>query len=371
MTLPVTDEQPRDQQDGPTLSPAPASLGLSIASVATGTVLLLAIGVLGGAATLTGSGVRPDRLGVWLSTLGVVLAGVVLWKAVKSLGLSLRRASQMNDGDVLAARASSSEARSHALVSFGLAFILAVATAVALLTAMNDASLQKTFFRVDLMAQSLGGIIRAFGLNVFIACVAEVLILILGIVLAVARNLPGPAGKPVRAIAIAYIDVMRAIPAIIVLYLIGFGLPLTGMPFVSSLPPAWYAIIALTLTYSAYVAEIYRSGIENIHASQTAASRSLGFSYGQTLRFVVLPQAVRAVIPPLLSMFIALQKDTALVNIIGAVDAFNQAKYFASTNFNLSSVTVVAVIFVIITIPQTRFVDWSLERGVRRRRGAR
>lgn len=356
--------------EGLRLSPAPATLGLSVTAVVTAVGLLLSIGIIGGSLSNADAGRATTRTGLILATFGVLFAGVILWKAVRALGLSLRQARQARNGDILAARESSSTARVQALLSFGLGFILVTATAFAMVLTMNDGSIQKTFFRTDLMLESAGGIIRAFGLNIFIACVAEVLILILGLALAVARTLPGPAGRPVRTVAIAFIDVMRATPAIIVLYLIGFGLPLAGVPILSGLSPAWYAIIALTLTYSAYVAEIYRSGIESVHASQTAASRSLGFSYGKTLRFVVLPQAVRAVIPPLLGMFISLQKDTSLVNIIGAVDAFNQAKYFAATNFNLSSVTVVAVIFVVITIPQTRFVDWRLERGVQRRKGA-
>lgn len=355
----------------PQLSSAPATLGLAIVAVLTAGALLLGIGVIGGVLSTADADPAASRTGIILSTFGVVFAGVVLWKGLRALGLSLRRGRQTREGDILAARESASTARVQALLSFGLGSILVVATALAMLLTMNDGSIQKTFFRTDLMSDSAGGIIRAFGLNVFIACVAEVFILVLGLALAVARTLPGPAGRPVRAMAIAFIDVMRATPAIIVLYLIGFGLPLAGVPVLSGLSPAWFAIIALTLTYSAYVAEIYRSGIESVHASQTAASRSLGFSYGKTLHYVILPQAVRAVIPPLLGMFISLQKDTSLVNIIGAVDAFNQAKYFAATNFNLSSVTVVAVIFVIVTIPQTRFVDWQLERSAQRRRGAR
>ena len=148
----------------------------------------------------------------------------------------------------------------------------------------------------------------------------------------------------------------------------GFGLPLTGLPLIGNWPPEWYAILALTLTYGAYVAEVYRAGIESVHWSQVAAARSLGLSFFQTLRFVVVPQAVRRIIPPLLNDFISLQKDTALVNVIGAVDAFNQAKIVASNHFNLSSVTTVAFLFVLITIPQARFVDRLLEREARRTR---
>ena len=148
-------------------------------------------------------------------------------------------------------------------------------------------------------------------------------------------------------LATFYIDAFRAVPAIIVIYLVGFGLPLAGVPVLSSLSPTWAAILALSLTYGAYVAEVYRAGIESIHWSQTAAARSLGPVLRQTMRYVVVPQAVRRVIPPLLNDFIGLQKDTALVTVIGTVDAFTQAKIFASNYFNLSAVTVVAALFVL------------------------
>jgi polar amino acid transport system permease protein len=153
-----------------------------------------------------------------------------------------------------------------------------------------------------------------------------------------------------------------------VIYLIGFGLPLAHVPVLSQLSPMWAAVLALTLTYGAYVAEVYRAGIDSVHWSQVSAARSLGLSYGKTMRFVVVPQAIRRVIPPLLNDFIGLQKDTALVTVIGTVDAFTQAKIYASNYFNLSSVTVVAVIFVLVTIPQTRLVDRLIERDRRRQR---
>ena len=139
---------------------------------------------------------------------------------------------------------------------------------------------------------------------------------------------------------------------------------------VKDFPPVWYAILALTLTYGAYVAEVYRAGIESIHWSQMAAARSLGLSFVQTMRFVIVPQAVRRIIPPLLNDFIGLQKDTALVNVIGVIDAFNQAKIVASNHFNLSPVTTVAFLFVVITIPQARFVDYLIERDQRRMRAS-
>jgi len=134
----------------------------------------------------------------------------------------------------------------------------------------------------------------------------------------------------------------------------------------AKIPLTWYCILALTLTYGAYVAEVYRSGIESIHWSQVAAARSLGLSYLQTMRYVVVPQAVRRIGAPLLNDFIGLQKDTALVQVIGVVDAFNQSRIIASNAFNLSAVTIVAILFVLITIPQARVVDHLIDRDNRR-----
>ncbi len=190
--------------------------------------------------------------------------------------------------------------------------------------------------------------------------------LIWGLIVAIARLMPGEAGRPVRLIATIYTDMFRGLPAIINIYLIGFGIPLTGLPYLKDLSPESYAIIALTLTYGAYVAEVYRAGIDSIHRSQVSAARSLGLSYMQTLRYVVVPQAVRRIIPPLLNDFIGLQKDTALVNVIGSIDAFNQARIIGANYFNLSPVTTVALLFIVITIPQARFVDRLLEREQRR-----
>jgi polar amino acid transport system permease protein len=183
------------------------------------------------------------------------------------------------------------------------------------------------------------------------------------------RLLPGPSGRPLRWLATLYVDTFRAIPSIIVLYLVGFGLSLAKVPVVQNMSPIWLAIIALTLTYAGYVAEVYRAGIDSIHPSQWAASRSLGLSYGMTLRTVIIPQAVRRIVPPLLNDFIGLQKDTALIGVMGVTDAFLQSRLVASNVFNLSPVIVVAVLFVIITIPQARFVDRLIAREQGRRAG--
>lgn len=350
-------------RDQSRLSPAPRVLG--IAGTATGVSVLLILVV----AVLAGTVVPGAAFGIWFSVLGFAFAAVCVFIALRGLGAAVRSARQQREGSVLAARASADQARERAFVALGIGVMLLLVLAVFTLIVMNDAAVAHTFFRWELIAKSALDVVRAFGVNIFIAVVAQVFVLILGLLLAIGRMLPGKAGRPIRALAVTYIDVMRAVPAIIVLYLVGFGLPLAGIPLLSDLSPVWFAVVALTLTYSAYVAETFRVGIEQIHPSQSSAARSLGFSYAQTLRFVILPQAIRAVIPTLLTTFIALQKDTSLVNIIGTMDAFNQAKFFASSAFNLSSVTVVAILFVLITIPQTRVVDWMLARDTATRRG--
>jgi polar amino acid transport system permease protein len=173
---------------------------------------------------------------------------------------------------------------------------------------------------------------------------------------------PGKAGKPLRLIATAYVDVFRAVPAVVVIFLVGFGVPLTGISFLKDLPLTLFVIIALTLTVGAYVAEIYRAGILSIHWSQNAAARSLGLTHLQALRFVIIPQGVRQIVPPLLNAFIALQKDTALVSVVGVVDSFNQSMLISSNYYNLSAVTTVALLFVVISIPQTRLVERMMQR---------
>jgi polar amino acid transport system permease protein len=207
---------------------------------------------------------------------------------------------------------------------------------------------------------------RAFELNVKMFMIAEVLVLTFALVLAVVRSLPGPVFFPLRLMVIAYTDFFRGVPTILVVYVLGFGMPglqLTGVPT----SPLFWGVVSLVLVYSAYVAEVYRAGIESVHPSQEAAARSLGLSRGQTLRYVIVPQAVRRVIPPLLNDFIGLQKDTALVSVLGSVDALQQANINSAADFNYTPYLVAAFFFVLITIPLARFTDWLIERERRRR----
>jgi polar amino acid transport system permease protein len=301
----------------------------------------------------------------------VGLAAVLLMApAAMAMRLARRALAVLGANDLVAARVDAAAARNFAWIGIGFAAALVVVLLLVQFFIANDLSVSRVFFLVPLIRSSFFLILKAFWVNIYMFMVAEVLVLIWGLVVAVARLTPGPAGLPVRIIATFYVDTFRSLPAIINIYLIGFGIPLTGLPILKDLSAETFAIFALTLTSGAYVAEIYRAGIESIHWSQTAAARSLGLSYMQTLRYVVIPQGVRNIIPPLLNSFIGLQKDTALVNVIGSIDAFNQSIIIASNHFNLSPVTTVAILFIVITIPQARLVDRMIARDRRRMRVA-
>lgn len=210
---------------------------------------------------------------------------------------------------------------------------------------------------------------EAFLLNIRIFLIAEVLILVFALFLAVLRSLPGPVFFPLRLVAIAYADLFRGVPTILVIYLLGFGAPALQ---ISGIPRGelFWGVVALVLVYSAYVSEVYRAGIESVHPSQEAAARSLGLSRPQTLRHVILPQAVRRVMPPLLNDFIGLQKDTALVALLGPVEAFRQSQIEVASNFNFTPYLVTAMLFILLTIPLARFTDWLIVRERKRQLAA-
>ena len=227
---------------------------------------------------------------------------------------------------------------------------------------------RQSFFDQGEFAYAFPEILARFGRNVFIFCVAEVLVLALALLIAVLRSLPGPVFAPLRILAAAYTDIFRGVPTILVIALLGFGMPALQLRGLPNSDVIW-AILALTLVYSAYVAEVYRAGIESIHPSQIAAARSLGLTRGQSLRHVVLPQAIRRVIPPLLNDFIGLQKDSALVAFLGYTEALQRARIIQAQDFNFTPYVALALIYVFITIPQTRFVDWLIARERTKRQG--
>jgi polar amino acid transport system permease protein len=325
----------------------------------------------------------------------VILAtAALIWPALKGWRLARKAANDIRANDIVEARIATSASRDSSSLTYGWGVFALLVLAFFVFIFMNNTAVGKTFFNLPILHKFdvpffdqkwLLVVWKFFTTNVFIFVVAEIFVLVWGLVVALARMAPGPAGRPIRALATVYVDVFRGLPAIVTLYLIGFGIPTSGLPNVlipwvyglffdlnalsaqelrdlPRIPAVWWCILALTLTYGAYVAEVYRAGIQSIHWSQVSAARSLGLSYMQTMRYVVVPQAVRRVLAPLLNDFIGLQKDTALVQILGVVDAFNMARGVASTSFNLSAVTIVAVLFVLITIPQARLVDHMIEK---------
>jgi polar amino acid transport system permease protein len=223
-----------------------------------------------------------------------------------------------------------------------------------------------TFFSWTDFKASIDDVVRGFMTNLSLMFVAEACVLVWGLVLALVRLSQSRALAPLRWLTIGYIDLFRAIPGLLLIYMIGFGIPIAGVPWIGDWSLFQLAVLALTTLYGAYVAEVYRAGIQSVHWSQTAAARSLGLSQGRTMRFVVLPQAVRRVIPPLLNDFIGLQKDTAFIGVIGVLDGFRRAQIYAGTHFNLTSFTGLALCYVVITIPMTRLTDRLLERDQRR-----
>ncbi|WP_436758055.1 amino acid ABC transporter permease [Streptosporangium sp. V21-05] len=225
---------------------------------------------------------------------------------------------------------------------------------------------RETFFDLDQFTGALPDVLSGFLLNIKIFLIAEPLILVVGLLVALARNLTAPVFFPLRAVAVIYTDVFRGVPTILVIYLVGFGLPALGLQGTPT-DLATLGIIALTLSYGAYVAEVFRAGIESVHPSQRAAARSLGLSHGQTMRYVVVPQAVRRVVPPLLNDFVSLQKDTALVATIGPLEALRQAQIHVASTFNYTPYLAAALLFILLTIPMARFTDYLAARSQRRR----
>ena len=224
-----------------------------------------------------------------------------------------------------------------------------------------------TFFSPLDFLRAVPQVWSGFKLNIEMMIVAEALVLVLALLLAIVRGLPGRAAAPFRMLAIVYTDIFRGTPLILVIFMI-LGFSTLGLAGLSSQSLFLNGVVALTLVYTAYVTEVYRAGIESVHPSQRMAARSLGLSYTQALRHVVLPQAIRRVIPPLLNDFIGLQKDTALITVIGVTEAVAQANFYSTDYFNYAGLTVAAVFFIILTIPLARFTDHLIKARERRER---
>lgn len=230
-------------------------------------------------------------------------------------------------------------------------------------------SVQRSFFNGEIFAKTFPKLLSAFVLDLKILAWTTPAVLALSLLVALARGARSPALFPVKAFAVAFTDVFRGIPTILVITLIGFGVP-TGL----SLPRPWnspllWGSVALTLSYSAYVAEIIRGGIDAVHESQRAAARSIGMTSGQTMRSIVLPLAFRGIVPPMMNSFISLQKDVALISLLGPVEVLRRAGIEQSRFFNFTPYVGAAVIFLAVTIPATRAADWLMARQRRRTGG--
>lgn len=246
---------------------------------------------------------------------------------------------------------------------------LAVLAAVVLLVPLAPGwdAVERSFFNGEVLARTFPGLLEAFLLNVAIFAWCAPIIALMGLAIALCRDVRAPVLFPLRMAGALYTDVFRGVPVILVIYLIGFGVPGLGLPRPWNSPYIWGSL-ALILVYAAYVAEVFRSGIESIHESQRAAAASLGLSDRKVMRYVILPQAVRNVMPANMNLFIALQKDVALLSFIGPVEVFRQAGVYKSLFANFTPYVGAALIFLAITIPATRYADYLMHRQARQRR---
>lgn len=258
-----------------------------------------------------------------------------------------------------------SRARRSTWIAVVSTVVFAAAVGFGVTQSPGWARVSATFFNPAVAWSSLPAILSGLWLNIRVLVVAEIGILVLGLLIASLRTLRGPVFFPVRAVATGYIDLFRGIPLLIALYLVGFGVPALRLQDVPN-DPVVLGTVTLVLVYSAYVAEVFRAGIESVHPSQRAAARSLGLSHRQSMRLVILPQAVRRVLPPLLNDFVALQKDVGLISLLGVIDAIRAAQIEQARSFNFTPYVVTAVLFVLLSIPTGRIADAVARRAARR-----
>jgi polar amino acid transport system permease protein len=261
-----------------------------------------------------------------------------------------------------------SRARRSTLIALLSTTVFAAVLLFAVTSAPGWPRVRDSFFNLRIGWDSLPALLEGLWLNIRVLIVCQVLVLVFGLGLAAVRTLRGPVWFPVRALATGYVDLFRGLPLLICLYLVGFGLPglrLSGIPT----NPVLLGGLALVLIYSAYVAEVFRAGIESVHPSQLAAAKSLGLNYRRTMQLVVLPQATRRVTPALLNDFVALQKDCGLISVLGAVDAVRAAQIQAATTYNFTPYVVAGLLFVALAVPSARLADWAARR-VATRQGA-
>ncbi len=286
---------------------------------------------------------------------------------VPAVVYSLRASSLARERRLEEARLAGQRARDWAWISVGVGLSVYVAGFLAWLVQTNSGGVRRAFFAGRLLwsGDTWHSLLKGFWINVQVFVYAEIIVLVWALIVAVVRLLPGRACTPVRWLATAYVDVFRGVPSLLVILLIGLGLPQAKVPIVRDFSDIQMCVLALSLTYGAYVSEVYRAGIDSVHWSQAAAARSLGLTYFQTLRHVVVPQALRRIGPPLLNDFIGLQKDTALISIIGVLDVLNRARFANNAAGSLTAYSMAAMLFLAVTIPFTRYLDYILRRQKR------
>ena len=256
--------------------------------------------------------------------------------------------------------------RKSILISLASTVLFAVVAWFGLTSTPGWSRVQASFFDWNTAVTAWPLVLDGLWLNLRVLVFAVIGVLLFGLILALLRTLKNPVFFPLRIFSRAYVDFFRGLPLIIVLYLVGFGIPGLRLPGIGRIPTELLGIVALILTYSAYVAEVLRAGIESIHPSQRLAARSLGLSYSQSMRLVVLPQAVRRVAPPLMNDFVSLQKDVGLISILGAVDAVRAAQLQVAMSANFTPYVVAGLLFVVLAIPSIRFADRITEKFAKR-----
>lgn len=274
----------------------------------------------------------------------------------------------MNAGPIDRAAYRRSRARRSTLTALVSTVVFAAVLLFVVTSSPGWSRVEDSFFNLRIGWESLPALLEGLWLNIRVLVVCELLVLIFGLGIAAVRTLRGPVWFPVRALAIGYVDLFRGLPLLICLYLVGFGLPglrLQGIPT----NPVLLGGLALVLIYTAYVAEVFRAGIESVHPSQLAAAKSIGLNYRRTMRLVVLPQATRRVTPALLNDFVALQKDCGLISVLGAVDAVRAAQIQSATTYNFTPYVVAGLLFIALAVPSARLADWAAGR-VATRQGA-
>jgi polar amino acid transport system permease protein len=265
-------------------------------------------------------------------------------------------------------RARNARARRSIAISTASTIVVIGGLTAYVLTSSGWPAVRESFFSASVFKATFPSVLRGFWLDVKMFVIIEACVLVLALVIALIRTLRFPALFPLRILAVVFVDVMRGIPTILLIFLIGFGVPalnLSGVPSSATVLGG----IALGMCYSAYVSEVYRAGIQSVHPSQASAALALGLTPAQALRDVIVPQAVRRVVPPLLNDFISLQKDVALVSVLGVIEAFRVSQIYAAANFNYTPLIAAAVLYLCVTIPLTRIFDRMQNRSMRERGG--